>query len=95
MYGHQNGNEMNTMRLGWVITAAFGLFLLLMIGLLVANVIYPIHFAGLVLFAAVVAMLVNASLMVKTGRVKAKGAKKRRAKLLPLIYKKKKKTTIR
>jgi uncharacterized protein YacL len=95
MEGHQNGNEMNTLKLGWVIAAAFGLFLLLMIGLLVANVIYPIHFAELVLFAAILAMVVNASLMVKTGRVKAKGAKKRRARLLPLIYKKKKKANMK
>ena len=85
---------MNTIKLGWRLGAVFGLVLFAMASLCVAHVIQPIHFAGLVLLTAVITMLANTSLMVKTGRVKAKGAKKRRKKLLPFIYKKKNKTVL-
>jgi hypothetical protein len=82
---------MNTFRLNWVLGAASGLFFFTVVGLLLANVIYPVHFAGLILLTAVIVMVAIVAQMVTTGKVKAKGAKKRRARLLPMFYKKKNK----
>jgi hypothetical protein len=82
---------MNTMRLNWTLGVVAGVTLFTVVGLLLANVIYPVHFAGLVLLTAVIVMVAIVAQMVTTGRVKAKGAKKRRARILPMFYKKKKK----
>lgn len=82
---------MNTLRLNWTLGVVAGATLFTVVGLLLANVIYPVHFAGLVLLTAVIVMVAIVAQMVTTGRVKAKGAKKRRARILPMFYKKKKK----
>lgn len=83
---------METIKVNWIYGVISGLLLFTVVGLLLANVIYPIHFAGLVLLTALVVMVIIIAQMVTTGRVKAKGAKKRRARLLPMIYRKKRKT---
>ena len=82
---------MNALRLNWILGVVAGVALFTVVGLLMTNVIYPVHFAGLVLLTAVIVMVAIVAQMVTTGRVKAKGAKKRRAQLLPMFYKKKKK----
>jgi len=84
---------MNTLRLNWTLGVVAGVALFTVVGLLMTNVIYPVHFAGLILLTAVIVMVAIVVQMVTTGRVKAKGAKKRRARLLPMFYKKNKVVT--
>lgn len=78
-------NEMRVPILGEIMA---GLFFLLGVGFLLVKGagIPPIHFAGGLLFAAIFYWIYVICRMVSTGKVKAKGAKKRRAQLLPYFY---------
>ncbi|MBC7921025.1 MAG: hypothetical protein H7Z75_08015 [Ferruginibacter sp.] len=69
---------------------ALGASALLVVGLMLTKVltISPVYYGNGLLLAATVWMLAVIYRMVVTGRVKAKGAKRRRRELLPLFYEK-------
>jgi hypothetical protein len=82
---------MNAIRLSMGASIALGVLLFSGVcSLLVKAVgISFIHFAGFLLFLFTAAMLTTIVRMVSTGKIRAKGAKKRRKRLLPMVYKKK------
>jgi hypothetical protein len=82
---------MNTFRLSLGSGLALGALLFSVIGLLLVKAVGVsfIHFAGFLLFLATSSMIFIIARMVRTGRIRAKGAKKRRKRLLPMVYKKK------
>jgi hypothetical protein len=91
---------MNTLRLsiGRLSTGAcigLGVLLFSTVGLLMVKMLGVsfIHFAGFVLFLSTAALVSVTARMVTTGKIRAKGAKKRRKRLLPMVYKKKRKVT--
>ena len=54
-----------------------------------ANLSSPFFMLAMIFVAFILLYLITIAQMVRTGRLKAKGAKKRRRRLLPLLYKKK------
>jgi hypothetical protein len=81
---------MNAIRLSTGASLALGVLLFSAAGLLLVKAvgISFIHFAGFLLFLFTAAMLSIIVCMVTTGKIRAKGAKKRRKRLLPMVYKK-------
>ena len=75
------------MKLSLLSIVSAGMFLLMTTGVLMVKVmgLHPIYFLGTVFFAATAFWVFIICRMVSTGRVKAKGAKKRRAQVVPYI----------
>ena len=83
---------MNAIRINTVVS--LGASVLLVVGLMITKVltVSPVYFGTSLLLTATVWMLAVICRMVATGRVKARGAKKRRQQLLPLFYEKRHET---
>lgn len=84
---------MNAIRLSMGASLGLGVLLFSAVGLLLVKAvgISFIHFADFLLFLFTAAMLFITVRMVTTGKIRAKGAKKRRKRLLPMVYKKRQK----